>query len=126
MPQKDLTKLKVNLKLGERLGVSSAQVVNSANKTSNISVNEVLTSSNYLAVINCESSASSSSSSTSSPDVLDDGSSCTRIGNVYVIDDVANYQSPLKMFRGYRLIEFLLFLKKPSNLGYCPGSKKNS
>jgi hypothetical protein len=96
LPQKDLAKFKSNLKLSEVLGVSSIQV-NSVNKTSTVSVNEPITSANFLSLINTEKRMGYQHSLE-----LDASSSGNKVGNVFVIEDVANYQSPLKMFRGYR------------------------
>lgn len=68
------------------------------NKPSSLSVNQVLTSQNYASLVDCD---------------MTNNYSCNNImdmthtyvhsdSSVYIIDDVSNYDSPLKCFRGYR------------------------
>ena len=88
-----------NYRLNELLGVSSVEI-NSSNKVSNLDVYEILTSENYLKQVNYDSRN----------DTIIENLDIKSDNKIYAISDVANYQSPLKMFRGYRLIIFSLQL----------------
>ena len=101
--QKD-PKPKASLQLNKILGVSTVQV-NYSSKLSTLSVSEVLTSSNYLNLVNCENRNFSKRSHT---EETAQESLSKKNGGIFIIEDVGNYQSPLKVFRGYRLLNYLL------------------
>lgn len=56
-------------------------------KPSNISIRKVLTSSNFCTLNECDTSLTTAG---------------VESNDIYKIDDVSNYESPLKVFRGYR------------------------
>jgi hypothetical protein len=91
LPNRESLKPK-NYKLNELLGVSASAQINNSNKVSIVSVYEVFTCENYSNLTGFETKTSTYH--TSVFDQRNDG--------IYMIENVSKYESPLRMFRGYR------------------------